>query len=369
MRIRMRRILLLPLLALAAPLVASAQPDVRDHRPPPPNVRDHRPAAIHKIEPASGAVGSTITLHGELPAGAVIQIGRKKVTPTATGEHKWEVIVPELRPGAHELEIEVGGAVTKVGMFEVTAAAAAAAPPPPPPPGELPPPPPGEHRHREWRLEWPVISSFWPPAGRPGTRVVVRGRNLPPDAKVLWNGTPVAGIAVEPAGNAIGFEIPKGATTGMLTLHTSRGRDLPIGEIQVGAADPVAEWKRIEDERRRRAEAAWAERERDLAKDQAARAAMYAKWQDELAATREQRRERELAELRAKWDRELLGSEEFQAEMTLHAQRVAELERMRKLAEQAADRKIGIRIELLVARENDRHDQRVGALKATFKAK
>ena len=372
----MRRIPLLPLLLLAVPLAASAQPDVRDHRPEPRDHRDHHgEVEIKKIEPNAGPVGSSFTIRGELPPGAAVLIGKRKAMPTAAGEHAWSVIIPEMKPGIKDLEIDAGGTVTKVGSFEVTAAATAGGPPPPPPPGAgAPPPPPppmGEHHHHhEWKLDRPVVSSYWPMMGKVGTRIVVRGANLPTDAQVLWNGSPLTGVAVEPAGNALGFAIPKGATTGMLTLHTGRGRDLPIGQVEVAAtADPNAAWKKLEEERRHRAEQAWTERSKEIAKDKAAREAMFKKWQEEQAASREERRERALADYRAKWDAEFLADAEVQAEMTMHAQRLADIERMRKLAEQMADQKIGVRIELLATRETDRHDQRVAALKATFKAK
>src|SRR5262245_19364139 len=156
----MRRIPLFTLLALAVPVAASAQPDVRDHRAPapPPDVRDHRPGHEVKIrgyEPPMGAAGTTITLHGDLPPGTAIQLGKQKVMPTAAGEHTWTVVVPNIPAGVHPLEIDVNGTLTKVGTFEVQAAAAA----PPPPAGG---PPPGEHHHREWKLDQPVVSSYWP---------------------------------------------------------------------------------------------------------------------------------------------------------------------------------------------------------------
>lgn len=379
MGIEMRRITLLPLLALAVPVVASAQPDVRDHRAPPPapehrgpEVRDHRPGheavEIRKIEPNSGPVGSTFTIRGDLPPGAAIMVGTRKAMPTSAGDHTWNVVVPELRPGFMDLSVDVAGTVTKVGTFEVTAAAGA---PPPPPPGAPPPPPPsGDHRHHEWKIDRPVISGYWPAMGKPGVKVMIRGENFPADSQVMWNGAPVAGVAIGPGGHEITFAIPRGAATGMLTLHTGRGRDLPVGQIEVGAtADPNAEWKKMEDERRHRAEQAWAANAKEIAKDKAAREAMFKKWQDEQAASREERRARELADYQAKWDRAFLADAEVQAEMTLHAQRMADIERMRKLAEQINDQKIGVRIEVLATRENDRHGQRVVALKSTFQAK
>ncbi len=360
----MRRIPLLTLLALAVPIAASAQPDVRDHRapPPPPDVRDHRPGGnevkIRAVEPRSGAAGTTLTLRGELPPGAVVMLGEHKgIMPTVAGEHAWTLVVPDMPPGVHPVKIDVGGKLTEVGQFEVTAAG--------PPPGE---PPMGEHHHREWKLERPVVSSYWPMKAKIGARIVIRGENFTPDTQVMWGTGPVAGAKVSPT--EIVVAIPAGATTGMLSLHTGHGRDLPIGQVEVAAgADPNADWKRMEDERHKAAEQAWGAHEREIAKDKAAREANWKKWEDEQSSTREQRREKELAEYRAKWDREFLEDPEVQAEMTLHAQRMADIERMRGLAEKLDDKKLGVRIETLASRENDRHDQRIAALKATFKGK
>src|SRR5690606_28396871 len=97
--------------------------------------------------------------------------------------------------------------------------------------------------------------------------------------------------------------------------------------------DPVAEQRRIEAERRKAAEEAWKARQRELAKDRAARLAALRERQAQRAATRAQRRAERIAALQRKWARAFLADPDTQAELTLHAQRVAELQRSKEIAE------------------------------------
>ncbi len=246
--------------------------------------------------------------------------------------------------------------------------AAAGAPPPPVggPPGPMSPP--GEDHHHEWKIDRPVVSSYWPARGKPGAHVVIRGRNFPPDIEVMWAGTHVAAAKIKP--EEIVFDIPAGAATGEIVLHREHGRALPVGQFEVVATgDPEAEARKLDDERHKQAEQEWAARQHELAKDRAAREAAEVKQDQELDTTREQRREARIAELRAKWDAAFLADPDTQAELTLHAQRVAELARAKEVAELKADGKLAVRVDVATSRENDRHDQRMTALKAGFGAK
>jgi hypothetical protein len=239
-----------------------------------------------------------------------------------------------------------------------------------PPPGPGPtgsPPTVREHRH-EWRLERPVVSSYWPARGKVGGKIVIRGRNFPKDAMVVWAGAPVKAARVTE--DQITFQVPPGAATGAIAIRTGRGRDLAVGTFEVAASyDAEAEAKKAEEERRKKAEADWAELQKKLAKDRAAREAEARKRDEERAANREQRRAERAAALRAKWDREFLADPETQDELTLHAQRVAELGRMREVAEIASNGKAVVRIDVAQGREDDRHEQRMAALKAAFSTK
>ena len=112
----------------------------------------------------------------------------------------------------------------------------------------------------------------------------------------------------------------------------------------------MAEQKRIDDERRKAAQAEWADQQKRWAKDRAAREAAFHQHEQELATTREQRREQREKELRAKWNAAFLADADTQDELTLHAQRVADLERMKDVASLSADAKIGVRVDLATRR-------------------
>src|SRR5690606_5232638 len=116
-----------------------------------------------------------------------------------------------------------------------------------------PPPivPPDRRPPRVWKIERPAVSSYWPARGKEGTRVVIRGKNLPKDATVVWAGAPVR--AARATADQITFQVPRGATSGLLAVRAGRGRDLAVGMFEVVAAyDPVAEAKKLEEERRRK---------------------------------------------------------------------------------------------------------------------
>jgi hypothetical protein len=245
----------------------------------------------------------------------------------------------------------------------IDAGAVAVAPPPPPPPVVAPPP--DRRGPRVWKLERPMISSYWPVKGKAGTRVVINGKNLPTTAAVVWNGQPVRGARVKP--NQVVLTVPANAASGVIGLRMDRARDLTVGAFEVVPDfDPEAERRRIEEERRRAAEAAWAARQAKLAQDRAAREAAARAYEAQLAASREQRRLEKLAALQARWQRAFLSDPDTQAELTLHAQRMADLGRMLSLAELSANGKLAVRIEIAQARERDRHDQRMAALQAPF---
>jgi hypothetical protein len=250
------------------------------------------------------------------------------------------------------------------------------APPPPPgmPPGAAPgaPPPPPGAVVVPVVGDRPIITGFWPQRGKPGARVKIHGRNFAPDIEVLWRGTPVPGAKVSPF--EIVFQVPPDATTGMIGVgHEHGGHNLPVGQFDVvTAGDPEAEWKKLEEQRHRDAEAAWIARQKELAaiaKDRAARDAWWKKHEEELEASREERREKRAAEIRAKWEGAFLADADTQAELALHAERVATLDRAKEIAELKSDGKLAVRIDVALGKENARHDQRMTTLQASFGTK
>jgi hypothetical protein len=222
-----------------------------------------------------------------------------------------------------------------------------------------------DHRRPKFTLERAVVGSYWPVKGKAGTRVVIRGKNFGPDTTVIWGGQPLRGARVKP--EEIAFLIPKDATGGTIAVRTANGRTLPVGAFEVVADfDPIAEQKKLEEERRRAAEAAVAERQRKLARDRAAREAEINRRIEERIASREQRRADRIAQLQTQWDRAFLRDEQTQFELTLHSQRVADLVRMAEVAELSNNQKLAVRVEVARAREDARHAQRMATLKAAF---
>lgn len=240
---------------------------------------------------------------------------------------------------------------------------------PPPPPG--PPPGPERGERHEWRIDRPVVSSYWPSRGKVGTTVKINGLNFAPDTIVILRGEVVPGAKVGPRGREVVFQVPPRATTGEILLSRPHSHEnLPVGAFEVvTSGDPDADWRREEEARERQAQEAWIAREKELAKDRAAREAWWHHEEEERERTREERREKRAAEIRAKWEAAFLRDPDTQAELTLHAQRLAELERAKEIAEVRDDGKLAVRVDVLTGRENARHDQRMAALQTAFKTK
>lgn len=242
--------------------------------------------------------------------------------------------------------------------------------PPPPPNGNTGVVPPNIRDHRtDWKLDRPTVSSYWPAKGKAGTKVVIHGVNFPAGGTVMFSGKKVVAALVTPT--TIEFMVPGDYTgTGDISIDRGHGRPLEVGSFEVVAGfDPVAEQKRLDDERRKRAEAEWAEQQKSWAKDRAARQAAYEKRQQDMEQSRDERRAKRMEEIRAKWNAAFLSDADTQDELTLHAQRVADLQRMKDVASVNGDAKLGVRIDVATQKENDRHDQRMQALEAAFKTK
>jgi hypothetical protein len=194
--------------------------------------------------------------------------------------------------------------------------------------------------------------------------VTIRGRNFAPDTQVMLGARPVRAKVNE---RRIVFKIPRGNKGEMLRVK-SGPRTIPVGVFEyVDKYDYRAERKRLKTERRAAAEAAWKQRKGKLARDRKARQRAYEERREELARTRAERRRARLAEIRRRWKIAFLRDPEARAELALHAERIARLERMRRLAELNDNGKLAVRIEIAMRLEGDRHDRRMDALKASFK--
>jgi len=336
-------------------------PPMPNGAPPPPN--DHRP---HAPPPPPRAENPTVK------AGFVWVAGRWdwKNDQWAWIDGHWE----RERAGKRWRPAEWQNQSNTWVLVDGDWIDASAQVPPPPTDNTMPPPPPPgdmdhdrDHReHREWKLERPTVSSYWPAKGKAGTRVVIRGRNFAPDTQVMWGPDPVAAAKVKD--DFIEFQVPPTATSATILLK-ARGRDLIVGNYEVANYDADAEARRIAAEREAAAQQAWAAQQARYAKDEAARrAAMEQHWQ-EMEANREQRREQRLQEIRAKWQAAFLADADTQDELTLHAQRVAELTRAKDVATVSNNQKLGVRIDVALAKENDRHEQRMAALQTAFSSR
>lgn len=220
---------------------------------------------------------------------------------------------------------------------------------------------------RRWKLDRPTVSSYWPDKGKGGSRVVIRGRNFAPETRVMWGPDEVRSAKVR--NDEIEFRVPNNATSATIILKGAGGRDLIVGNYEVANYDADADARRIAAERQAAAQAAWTASQAKMAHDAAARqAALDARW-NELDSNREQRRERRMQQIRAKWQAAFLGDPDTQDELTLHAERVADLTRAKDVAAVTNNQKLGIRIDIALSKENDRHDRRMAALQTGFSAK
>jgi hypothetical protein len=181
----------------------------------------------------------------------------------------------------------------------------------------------------------------------------------------MYNGQEVPSAKV--ADRKVTFVVPKGPGDGMIVLMGgSNRRGLVVGKFDnTRKWDPKAE-KQKDEELKKKAEAEWKARKATLAKNKADRLKALMEREEELANTREERRHQRIEAIRAKWEAAFLSSEEAQAEIALHAERMARLDRMRRLAEANDDGKLVVRIDVAIERENGRHDTRMETLKANF---
>ena len=82
-----------------------------------------QPPVVHRIEPARGAAGTTITLHGEHLEGwqATVTVLRERVAGgVPLTENQLDVDLPaNLDPGVHEVRVDVSQLFRRTFMFEV----------------------------------------------------------------------------------------------------------------------------------------------------------------------------------------------------------------------------------------------------------
>lgn len=224
-----------------------------------------------------------------------------------------------------------------------------------------PPPPVADSRFRRGA---PLVMDFWPRQGSVGTEVTIQGRRLTPDLRIQF------GDQLVPVSRAddhtITFVVPRARGKAMIVLRRPGLGDLPVGTFDVSGRDGRRERVQWEGQRRRAAERWWVERQRRLAHSAAEREARMRAEEERLTRERENRRRHRRAALRARWKQQLLAREEVRAELSLHAERAARLDRMLRLAELEDEGRLVIRIRLLADYEDARHKQRMDNLETVY---
>jgi hypothetical protein len=155
---------------------------------PPPNPTP----TVTAFTPASGGVGTTVTVIGTNLAGstAVTVNGTPGTSVVVTSGTQLTFVVGA---GSTTGRIRVqapGGIATSATNFTVVAA--------------------------------PTITSFSPSSGNSGTKVVIKGRNLTGATAVTVNGTPARSFHVDSA-SQISFVVGTGTTAGLIKVQTRGG--------------------------------------------------------------------------------------------------------------------------------------------------
>ena len=225
----------------------------------------------------------------------------------------------------------------------------------------IPPPPPADPR---FRRAAPLVMDFWPRQGAVGTEVTINGRRLTPDLRIQFGDQLVPATRTDE--HSMTFVVPRSRGKAMIALRRPGGRDLPVGTFDVSGRDGRRDRDRWNDQRRKAAERWWVERQRRVARSAAEREARLRAEEARLAREREHRRRQRRAALRARWKQQLLAREEVRAELSLHAERAARLDRMLRLAEADDHGRLAVRIRLLLDYEDARHRQRMDDLEAVY---
>jgi hypothetical protein len=308
------------------------------------------------MSPAMGAPGTSVTLRGSFPEGTTVHVGPLPVRPDVANRRMIRFQVPALAPGSHPVSVLEGRQRASAGTLRVIPAGR------------------GERADRlragpnrgRWAFrERAVVTSFWPSSGPPGTLVTIRGQRFDPSVRLVLGGELVRATTVTPT--SITFAVPPRSQGGLLLLREPRHPDFVIGTFEVGRPlvrprpPPRASLREVA---RRR----WLDRRGQLAATEAARLEALRAQEEALRLSRAERQRERRAAVRAEFERAFLDLQATQDELSLHAERGARLERMSRLAEARLDEALGVRIGVLLQREERRHQQRMNDLRAAFRA-
>ena len=326
-----------------------------------PNERKRPGKRARSMSPTTGAPGTMVTITGRgLARIKAVRVGATRVKPAARARGLLSFTLPNVASGPHEVVLIGRKREIPVGAFTVTAAAAEALD------IENPTERSGDAiatpTYRRRFAKRTAVGGFWPRQGPAGTRVTIRGRNFSPATQVLYQGKPIADAQVTP--RRIRATIPEaGGDRGLITLRTARGKSMIVGRFRVASIDAKTERETQRKARRERATKRWRERRAKLAQTRAERHKAMLARELELTRSRSERRRKRAAALRAEWKAAFLSDDNTRAELEVHAIRMARLLRMRRLASANGDDKIGVRIEIAIDKEQERHRLRMNTLK------
>jgi hypothetical protein len=208
----------------------------------------------------------------------------------------------------------------------------------------------------------PLVIDFWPREGAAGTEVTIQGRRFTPDLQIVFGDQVLAPSRSDET--LLTFVVPRHRGNAPIALRRPGGREILVGTFVSSTRKGGRE--RWGDERRQAAERWWVQRQRKLARSVAEREAAMRVEEERLAREREARRKAHRAALRARWEQRLLSQEDVRAELALHAERTARLQRMLRLSEAGEYGQLAVRVRVLMDYENARHQQRMKDLKAAY---
>ena len=144
---------------------------------------------VHRMDPDSGAIGSSFTVYGQHFTGAsTVTVGSARIAPTAVlNDTSLTALVPNGATTGHVSVTNSVGTGTSAGNYTVISA--------------------------------PTIASFTPASGPVGTVVSVRGTGFDRVRRAYFNGTPVASLTHVSA-TQLTATVPVGATTGPISVAT-----------------------------------------------------------------------------------------------------------------------------------------------------
>lgn len=184
-------------------------------------------------------------------------------------------------------------------------------------------------------VQLPSVTNFSPHAAQPGTTITIWGDNFARGTKVMLNG-----VALNPSSltsNKITFVLPLGSNDGSLALVAPYRRGtLAVGSLNVVTPPPPRKgYNRYDD-------SGWTK-------------------------TRRSRRARSRSGILGHWNRSFLNSSAVKSELSLHAKRLAQLNRMSRLAKAQGMRGFTLRINVAIRKENARHSAKMSKLETQFR--